>query len=210
MTKRITFIVAAAAALVLFQGCVVTNEEHTTVAGQSFDEIVAMRRSVRDYKEGTTISEAQVRNLIATAIEAPSWANTQTTRYYMAMDPAKVAAVKELVGAGNARNTAIAPVMIVSNIVKDQTGFGRCNQANEIGNGWGAYDNGLSNAYFILKAREQGFDTLIMGMRDSDSLRKLFKIPETEEVMAVISLGYRASDPNRPARKTIEDIAKFF
>ena len=208
--KRTFTLIAATAALLLLQGCIATNEEHTTVAGQSFDQIVAMRRSVRDYKEGTTITEAQVRNLIATAIEAPSWANSQTTRYYVAMDPAKVAAVKELVGAGNARNTANAPVMIVSTFVKDQSGFGRGNQANEIGNGWGAYDNGLSNAYFILKAREQGFDTLIMGMRDSDSLRKLFNIPDTEEVMAVISLGYRASDPNRPARKNLEEIAKFF
>ena len=165
---------------------------------------------MRDYKEGTTISEAQVRDLVATAMEAPSWANSQTTRYYVAMDPQKVAAVKELVGAGNARNTAGAPVMIVSTFVKGQSGFGRGSQVNEVGDGWGAYDNGVSNAYFILKAREQGFDTLIMGMRDSDGLRKLFNIPDTEQIMAVISLGYRASDPNRPARKSLDEIVKFY
>ena len=165
---------------------------------------------MRDYKEGTTITQAQVRDLVATAMEAPSWANSQTTRYYVAMDPQKVAAVKELVGAGNARNTANAPVMIVSTFVKGQSGFGRGNQANEVGEGWGAYDNGLSNAYFILKAREQGFDTLIMGMRDSDALRTLFGIPDNEQVMAVISLGKRASDPRRPDRKPIDEIVKFY
>ena len=210
MTKCIDFIAAAAAAIMFLPGCIVSSEEHYDVSGQSFDEIVATRRSVRDYKEGTTISVAEVRDLIATAIEAPSWANSQTTRYYVAMDPDKVAAVKELVGAGNARNTANAPVMIVSTYVKGQSGFGRGNPANEIGDGWGAYDNGVSNAFLILKAREQGFDTLIMGMRDSDGLRKLFNIPDNEEVMAVISLGYRASDPNRPARKAMDDIVKFF
>ncbi|MBQ9878127.1 MAG: nitroreductase family protein [Bacteroidales bacterium] len=209
MIKRITLIAAAAVALMLLPGCGGSDKQEAASV-QSFDEIVAARRSIRDYKEGTTITTAQVRDLIATALEAPSWANSQTTRYYVAMDPEKVAAVKELVGAGNARNTANAPVMIVSTFVKDQSGFGRGNQANEIGNGWGAYDNGLSNAFFILKAREQGFDTLIMGMRDSDGLRKIFNIPDTEEVMAVISLGYRASDPNRPARKPIDDIVKFF
>lgn len=209
MIKRITLIAAAAVALMLLPGCGGSDKQEAASV-QSFDEIVAARRSIRDYKEGTTITTAQVRDLIATALEAPSWANSQTTRYYVAMDPDKVAAVKELVGAGNARNTANAPVMIVSTFVKDQSGFGRGNQANEIGNGWGAYDNGLSNAFFILKAREQGFDTLIMGMRDSDGLRKIFNIPDTEEVMAVISLGYRASDPNRPARKPIDDIVKFF
>ena len=207
--KNISLILAASmAALMLLPGCGSNN--NAGVSAQSFDDIVASRRSVRDYEAGTTISEALVRTLIATSMEAPTWANTQTTRYYVAISEEKVAAVKELIGQGNARNTANAPVMIVSTFVKGQSGFGRGNQANEVGDGWGAYDNGLSNAYFILKAREQGFDTLIMGMRDSDGLRKLFDIPENEQVMAVISLGKRASDPRRPDRKPIDDIVKFY
>ena len=55
-----------------------------------------------------------------------------------------------------------------------------------------------------------GFDTLIMGMRDADELRKLFDIPENETIMAVISLGYRAGEPNRPERRSLDDIVKFF
>ena len=207
--KNISLILAASiAALMLLPGCGSNN--NAGVPSQSFDDIVASRRSVRDYEAGTTISEAQVRTLIATSMEAPTWANTQTTRYYVAMSEEKVAAVKELIGQGNARNTSNAPVMIVSTFVKGQSGFGRGNQANEVGDGWGAYDNGLSNAYLILKAREQGFDTLIMGMREGDALRDIFGIPETEQVMAVISLGKRASDPRRPDRKPIDDIVKFY
>lgn len=41
-----------------------------------------------------------------TAMEAPSWANQQPTKYYVAMDPEKVAAIKNLIGEGNKRNTA--------------------------------------------------------------------------------------------------------
>jgi nitroreductase len=126
------------------------------------------------------------------------------------MSEDKVNAIKDMVGDGNKRNTAGAPVMIVSTYVKARSGFFRGNPANEIGDGWGAYDNGLSNAYFILKARERGFDTLIMGMRDSDALRKLLAIPDDECIMAVISLGYRASDPNRPDRKPVNEVVKFF
>ena len=111
------------------------------------------------------------------------------------MSPEKVAAVQELVGERNKQNVAGAPVLIVSTYEKGKSGFFRGEQANEVGDGWGAYDNGLSNAYFILKARAKGFDTLIMGMRDSDSLRTLFNIPENEAIMAVISLGYRADEP---------------
>ena len=209
MKRFLTITAAALAALTLLPGCSSNGSASEAAAGSSFDEIVATRRSIRDYEAGVTISEAQVRTLIETAMEAPSWANTQTTRYYVAMSEEKVAAVKELIG-GNSRNTTNAPVMIVSTFVKGQSGFGRGNAANEVGEGWGAYDNGLSNAYFILKAREQGFDTLIMGMRDADGLRQLFGIPETEQIMAVISLGRRGSDPRRPDRKPIDEIVSFY
>ena len=177
---------------------------------QSFDGSVASRRSIRDYDASKTISQEEVMDLIKCAQEAPSWANQQPSKYYVAMSPEKVAAIKDLVGDGNKRNTAGAPVMIVSTYVKARSGFFRGNPANEIGDGWGAYDNGLSNAYFILKARERGFDTLIMGMRNSDDLRKLLAIPDDECIMAVISLGYRASDPNRPDRKPVNEVVKFF
>ena len=35
-------------------------------------------------------------------------------------------------------------------------------------------------------------------------------IPETEDVAAVISLGYRDIDPEMPKRKEVEAITKFF
>ena len=83
-------------------------------------------------------------------------------------------------------------------------------QTNEVGEGWGAYDNGLSNCYLILKARAMSFDTLIMGMRDADGLRKAFNIPQNETIMAVISLGYRAAEPDRPDRRPLNEIVKFY
>lgn len=199
---RKSLFIALAALLVC--GC------NNTQSVQSFDEIVASRRSVRDYDASKSITKDQVMELIKCAQEAPSWANQQPSKYYVAMSPEKVNAIKELVGEGNKRNTAGAPVMIVSTYVKARSGFFRGNPANEIGDGWGAYDNGLSNAYFILKARERGFDTLIMGMRNSDELRKLLAIPEEECIMAVISLGYRASDPDRPDRMPTGEMVKFY
>ncbi|MBP5646915.1 MAG: nitroreductase family protein [Bacteroidaceae bacterium] len=204
--KRILLLGHLAMALCLICGC----GDKQSASVQGFDDVVASRRSIRDYDASKSISQEEVMELIKCAQEAPSWANQQPTKYYVAMTPEKVAAVKELVGDGNKRNTAGAPVMIVSTYIKGRSGFFRSNPANEIGDGWGAYDNGLSNAYFILKARERGFDTLIMGMRDSDALRKLFAIPDDECIMAVISLGYRASDPNRPDRKSVSEVVKFF
>ena len=178
--------------------------------GTTFQEVVTTRRSIRNYDASRTISEAEVRQLLTTTQEAPSWANNQPSKYYVAMTPEKVNAVKELIGDFNKRNVEGAPVLMVSTYEKEKSGFFQGQATNEIGNGWGAYDNGVSNAYLVLTARAMGFDTLIMGMRDADALRTLFSIPESETIMAVIALGYRAGEPNRPGRRNLDEIVKFY
>jgi nitroreductase len=207
MKMKKVMIFAAMAALVAMTGCNEKQEVSKDVV--SFDEVLTTRRSVRSYDASKKISEAEVRELLTATQEAPSWANQQPTKYYVAISDEKVAAVQNLVG-GNKERIKDAPVLIVSTFERGKSGFFQGNQTNEVGDGWGAYDNGLSNCYLILKARAMGFDTLIMGMRDADELRKLFDIPENETIMAVISLGYRAGEPNRPERRPLDDIAKFF
>ena len=206
MTKKYLF--CAAIALLSLASCSNNNETATT-SSPSFDEVLTSRRSVRSYDASKKISEAEVRDLLTAAQDAPSWANQQPTKYYVAISQEKLAAVQDLVGA-NKERIANAPVLIVSTFERGKSGFFQGEQTNEVGDGWGAYDNGLSNCYLILKARAMGFDTLIMGMRDADKLRELFSIPENETVMAVISLGYRAEEPKRPNHRDLDEIVKFF
>ena len=175
----------------------------------TFDKVLTSRRSVRNYDATKKISEAEVRTLIRAAQNAPSWANQQPTKYYVAISDKKLKAVQDLVG-GNKERIKNAPVLIVSTYERGKSGFFRGEKTNEIGDGWGAYDNGLSNCYLILQARAMGFDTLIMGMREADKLRTLFNIPENETVMAVIALGYRAEEPRTPRHRELDEIVKFF
>ncbi|MBO7143838.1 MAG: nitroreductase family protein [Salinivirgaceae bacterium] len=202
--RKILFTVALAAALV---GC--NNSGQVTSNSVSFGDVIKTRRSVRSYDATKTISEAEVRELLLSAQEAPSWANQQPTKYYVAQSAAMIDSVKNYIG-GNRRNVEGAPVLIVSTFERGKSGFFNGNPANELGDQWGAYDNGLANCYLILKARAMGFDTLIMGMRDSDALRRLFGIPENETITAVISLGYRSGEPRQPQHKNLDDIVKFF
>ena len=196
-------------ALLSLTSCYNGNSNETTTSSPSFDEVLTSRRSVRSYDASKKITEAEVRNLIKSAQEAPSWANQQPTKYYVALSEEKLSAVQDMIGA-NKERIKEAPVLIVSTFERGKSGFFQGNQTNEVGDGWGAYDNGLSNCYLILKARAMNFDTLIMGMRDADALRKLFEIPENETVMAVISLGYRAGEPNRPERRPLDEVVKFY
>ena len=118
-------------------------------------------------------------------------------------------AVLELIG-GNKERVANAPVLIVSTFETGKSGFFRGTPVDATGDLWGAYDNGLSNAYLILKARAMGFDTLIMGMRQADDLRTLFSIPASETILAVIALGYRAEEPRIPVHRPLDEVVTFY
>jgi len=201
-------VVIIAIAIVAAMSCGRQGSESSSAV--SFDDVLETRRSIRDFDASKEVTEAQVREILTAAQGAPSWTNSQPSRYYVAISPDKADAVRELIGERNKQSTKGAPVFIVSTFVKGLSGFSRGKIFNEIGDGWGAYDNGLGNAYLVLKARAMGFDTLIMGGRDSDALRTLFGIPDGEEVMAVIALGHRASAPVKPTRKPLDEIAKFF
>ena len=214
MYKKILFCVAMA--LITLSGCnggdtVKTDTQSTSTASASpsFDEVLKTRRSIRSYDATKKITEAEVRTLLTAVQEAPSWANQQPTKYYVAIGKEKLEAVQNLVG-GNKERIQNAPVLIVSTFEKGKSGFFNGQATNEIGDGWGAYDNGLSNCYLIMQARAMGFDTLIMGMRDSDGLRKEFNIPAEETVMAVIALGYRSGEPKQPGHRPFDEVVKFF
>lgn len=205
--KKMKFLLGAATALFVLTGC--CNDNSKTPSSVSFDEVLTTRRSVRSYDASKKISEAEVRELLKATQEAPSWANQQPSKYYVAIGEEKLKAAMEMIGANKDR-VADAPVLIVSTFERGKSGFFQGQATNEVGEGWGAYDNGLSNCYLILKARAMGFDTLIMGMRDADKLRALFAIPENETIMAVIALGYRNEEPTHPDRRDLDDIVKFF
>ena len=61
----------------------------------------------------------------------------------------------------------------------------------------------------MLAAKNEGLDTLIMGIRDGDAIRAFLGVPESQHVVSVISMGYRDIDPEMPKRKELEKVAVF-
>lgn len=177
-----------------------------------FSQLLDSRRSVRNYKEGVSIERDTIEELIRAAQEAPSWKNSQTGRYYAVISPEAVEHIREECLPEFNRNRILnAPVLIIAAFVSGISGFNTDgNPVNELGDEWGAYDLGLQNQNLMLRARELGLDTLIMGMRDSKKLRKELGIPDDQHIAAVIAVGKRNGDPARPERKKIGDILKFF
>lgn len=129
-------------------------------------QVIEQRRSIRKY-QNKRIHRGDIERMIEAANLAPSWKNSQVIRYYVVETPEMLEKVKKTLPEFNYNNVKDAPVLIVSCIIKNRSGFERDGTpSNEIGNGWGCYDCGLHDMNLILKATDLGLSTLIMGLRD--------------------------------------------
>lgn len=174
-----------------------------------FMEVLTKRRSIRRYKK-QEVEKEKIESIIQAARLAPSWKNSQTARYHVVISKEMLARVKQCLPEFNQNNCADAPVLVVTSFVKNRSGYNKDGSpTNELGNGWGIYDCGLSNQNFLLKAKEEGLDTLVMGIRDQEAIRKVLGISEQEVLVSVIALGYRDIDPEMPKRKEITEIVKY-
>lgn len=176
-----------------------------------FSQLIEERRSIRHYDESKKVTKEQIEEMVQAAIQAPSWKNSQTARYYAVLSEDKLAELSEKgLPEFNAKNSAGAS-LIVTTFVANRAGFNRQGEPdNEAGNGWGFYDCGLHNENLVLKAKDMGLDTLIMGIRDEKAIRQVLNIPETEIIVAVIAVGYASEGAEKPKRKTPEDILTIF
>ena len=49
-----------------------------------------------------------------------------------------------------------------------------------------------------------------MGIRDGEAIREFFNLPENEQAVSVIAVGYGTKDAQMPKRKSVSDITKFY
>ena len=174
-----------------------------------FQQLIAVRRSIRNFASG--IDHEDLTDILRQAQQAPSWKNQQTSRCYVVETPENLETFRAAVLPSFNRKSSANAALIVTTYVKDVVGFSDDGTpVNEIGNGWGAYDLGLHDAYLTLAASNAGYDTLIMGIRDADAIRTALSISEDEEIMSVIAIGKRGTAPAAPRRKPLEEVVKFF
>ena len=171
---------------------------------------IKTRRSVRKFEDKKVPHEV-LEQIVEAAAFAPSWKNSQTARYYVIHTPEKLKQIRATLPEFNRKNCEQAPALIITTVVLNRSGYERNGEpTNELGNGWGFYDCGLGSMALLLKATELGLSTLVMGIRDAAKISEILEIPENEAVVSVISVGYSDADPERPARKPLEKLARFF
>ncbi len=173
-----------------------------------FEKLIEERRSVRSY-QASEVEHDVLETIVKQAQMAPSWKNSQTARTYVAeggemLQKLRTQGLPEF----NQKSSANAS-LIVTTFVKDTAGFTKGEPDTEIGNFWGAYDLGLHDAYLVLAAKNAGYDTLIMGIRNPEEIRKLLEIPEDEVIVSVIAVGKRDKEPAFRPRKELGEVVHF-
>ena len=63
--------------------------------------------------------------------------------------------------------------------------------------GWQYYDCGIACQTLCLAAHDLGLGTVVMGVFDRKGLEAYLQIPEDQELMALIALGYPDESPRR-------------
>ena len=168
---------------------------------------IKTRRSVRRFTD-EKVSTETIRDLIETASYAPSWKNSQTTRYIAITDSdikSKLAA--ECCAEHNAGIINGAPVIIATLIVDKRSGFERDGSYSTIReDNWQAFDNGIATQTLCLAARAEGLGTVIMGLYDIEKASEILQVPDGQLLMSLVALGHPTEEPQVPKKKTVDDI----
>jgi nitroreductase len=180
--------------------------------GLAMDTVTCIksRRSVRKFTS-EKVSREIIEELVGTAAYAPSWKNTQTTRYIaIESDEIKSKLAAECCAEHNASIINGAPVIVATVIVDKRSGFERDGSFSTVRkDNWQAFDNGIATQTFCLAAADKGLGTVIMGLYDIEKAQEILQIPEGQLIMSMVALGYPAEEPNAPKRKTVEDLLTY-
>jgi len=173
-------------------------------------ECILGRRSIRQYMD-KPVPHSILEEIIKTASYAPSWKNTQITRYTAVEGETKEKLSKlTSVYPGNTSRMESAPMVVAVSVVKGRCGYERDGSFSTVkGDGWQMFDAGIATEAFCLAAYEQGLGTVILGLFDVDEAAALLEIPETQELVALICIGYPAENPEAPKRKEVSDLLTY-
>ena len=172
-------------------------------------ECITGRRSIRRFAD-KPVSHETIEQLVKTASMAPSWKNTQVTRYIALEGTAKDELSKcTTIWAKNADIINSAAVVIAICAVTGRSGIEKDGSfSTSKGDSWKMFDTGIASEAFCLAAYEAGLGTVILGLYD-DNAPEVIGVPEGQELIALIPVGYPAESPEAPRRKDVSELLSY-
>ena len=173
-------------------------------------ECILTRRSVRRF-DARPVPHEVLEQVVAQAAYAPSWKNTQISRYIAIENRAMLDTIcRDFLPEHNANIVSGAPLLIAQTFIKNRCGYERDGSLTTArGEGWQHYDCGIAAQTFCLAAHDAGLGTVVMGIFPHKELGAFLNVPENQELMALIAVGYPAEHPNAPKRKDVEVLLSY-
>lgn len=172
-------------------------------------ECIKTRRSIRKFEDRAVEPEV-IADIVNVAAYAPSWKNSQTSRYIAVLDTDLKNRLANECMMGFEKNIETAnsaPAMMVITTVNCRSGYERDGSlSTSKGTHWQSFDAGIATQTFCLAAHEAGLSTVIMGIFDEEKVKEVVGVPQGQSVSALVAIGYAAEEPQAPKRKCADDL----
>ena len=179
--------------------------------GSKVLDIIKERFSVRNYTD-QPIEEEKLTLILEAARLAPSASNSQPWHFYVVKNREKIKALslKMPLGSSVVSNSFIAQAPVVIVATAGPIDLLRKAMAFIVNRKWYYLDLGIALEHMVLTAWELGIGSCWIGWFDEKKIKALLGIPNNQEVIALLTLGYskegRLSFPKH--RKKMEEIVK--
>ena len=178
----------------------------------TFSKCVSERRSIRKFK-AEDIPDDVLEKIIRDASYAPSWKNSQTTRYIIVKDKPLMTEIAQTCMMDFKHNQNIvmsAPALILVTTVKSRSGYERDGSfSTDLGTHWESFDAGIATQTLCLSAHSNNLGTVILGLFEADKVTRAAIIPEDQKLSSLIAIGYPDETPDMPKRKGLDDLVDY-
>ena len=154
-------------------------------------ELLRSRRSIRTFTD-KKVDHELIKAIIETTLYAPSWMNTQISRFTVIDDTTiKSKFAKTAFGdiKFNLNTVNGAAGIIILSYVNGISGYDPKGNRTSKGDAWSMFDAGIASLSLSLALHEQGLGSVILGGFDDVSAGEFIELPENEIVAAIIELS---------------------
>ncbi|MEC1179136.1 nitroreductase family protein [Metasolibacillus meyeri] len=202
-----------------------------------FQQLIEQRRSVSNFIQDVSITEADLKPIFDDVKYAPSAFNLQHTNYIAVLDETKKEQVREAAYGQYKVHSASAVIIVTGNRyaykataalnegMRDLGVINDCELENIVKENAEFYESrgeqfmkeeairnaSLSAMLFMLAAKNRGWDTCPMIGFDQEKVRELLQIPANEEIVLMMTIGKEKVESRglRGYRKPVNEFVEF-
>ncbi len=167
-----------------------------------FSQVVKDRYSCKKFSS-RGIEKEVIERILEAGRLAPTAKNSQEQRIYVVQSDEGLAKIDSLTPCRYG-----APAVLIIAFDRDNTFTYPGQKYNS-----GVEDATIVATHILLAARDAGVDSCWVNFFDPDRAAEVFGLPENEETVTFIDLGYAAQDggplPNHSSRKPLENTVKY-